>query len=222
MTAPDGLPPDTPDLAGPEAEVSVGFAAGGWLRGIPCAPGFAEAVAELARRRGVRPRELATAALLLVGSANAELDPGPGTARLDIAPPVGTDAATVRRALSLALALAEGKRPLREADHLETRLESLEYRNTALKRALERLAFQPLQGGISDVREAARLFGFVNEWCFDEAALMKRFRELAPVYHPDTGIVACRERMAQLIEARNLLLDHVRTAYAAGRWHQAR
>lgn len=222
MTAPDGLPSDSPGLLGPEAEESVGSAMTEWDRGIPCPPDFAEAVATLARRRGVRPRELAAAALLLVGSVGSEPDPGPGTAWLDIAPPLGSDEAAVRRALGVAVALAEGKRPLREADRLEVRLQSLEYRNKALRGALERVAFQPLEGGITDVREAARLFGFVNEWCFDEALLMKRFRELAPVYHPDTGVIAGRERMTQLIEARNLLLDHVRTAYTTGRWRRAR
>jgi hypothetical protein len=30
------------------------------------------------------------------------------------------------------------------------------------------------------------------------------------VFHPDTGLMACPERMRQLIEARKLLLDYVK------------
>ncbi|HRJ61647.1 MAG TPA: hypothetical protein PKZ99_10770, partial [Azospirillaceae bacterium] len=108
--------------------------------------------------------------------------------------------------------------PVAEVEKLQTRVETLEYRGKALTNALERVSFQVLEGGIRDVRDAAQIFGFANEWCFDEDRVTRRFRELAPVYHPDTGVVADRERMAQLIEARNLLVRHVRTAYAAGKW----
>jgi len=38
----------------------------------------------------------------------------------------------------------------------------------------------------------------------------RRFRELAPVYHPDTGVVGCRRRMALLIEARDVLVGFLR------------
>jgi hypothetical protein len=217
MTAPDGLSLEAPPFSGPAGDRLGGALAAFWDGArIACPPDFAAAVLALAARRRTTPGALASAALLLVGATGYESDPGPGEAYLDLVPPPDADDGMVRRALALALALAEGKRPLREAERVEIRLQSLEYRNKALSGALERLAFQPLDGGVTDAREAARLFGFVNEWCFDEARVLKRFRELAPVYHPDTGVVACRERMAQLIEARNLLVRHVRTAYVAG------
>lgn len=108
--------------------------------------------------------------------------------------------------------------PAAEAERLNARIETLEYRNKALTNALERVSFQPLDGGVQEVRDAAQIFGFANEWCFDEDRVRRRFRELAPVYHPDTGVVADRNRMTQLIEARNLLIHHVRTAYVSGRW----
>lgn len=155
----------------------------------------------LAQARGVEPAALLTAARLLAGED-------------------GPDANV--RAAQLALAAA-GRGPSRltpaaEVERLQTRVETLEYRGRALTNALERVSFQVLDSGIRDVRDAAQIFGFANEWCFDEDRVTRRFRELAPVYHPDTGVVADRERMAQLIEARNLLVRHVRTAYAAGKW----
>lgn len=186
---------------------------------ISCEAGFAEAVAALAARRGCDPSDLAVAALLLAPDKVA--DPGGGGAWLDLLLPAGYDVATLRRALAAAVALADPERQLAhrtEIDRMSATVESLGHRNRALSRALERVSFQPLDGKLTEVRDAARLFGFINEWCFDEDRVVRRFRELAPVYHPDTGIVACRERMAQLIEARNLLIGHVRTVYGSGAW----
>ncbi len=183
------------------------------LHAVPCEPAFRAAVLELAARRGCDVAALVGAALLL--GAEAMPDPGAGEATLDLRLSPGLDGAAVRRALATALAVADGWR-------LAGRLETLEYRNKALANALERVSFQPLEGELTHVRDAASLFGFVNEWCFDEDRVVRRFRELAPVYHPDTGMVGCRQRMAQLIEARNLLIKHVRTAYSSGEWAKRR
>lgn len=165
---------------------------------------LADAMAALADERGVSVAALLDAARLLAG----------------VAPDEG--AAGDIRAAEAALALA-GRGVVRmvpavEADRLNARIETLEYRNKALTNALERVSFQPLDGGVREVRDAAQVFGFANEWCFDEDRVRRRFRELAPVYHPDTGVVADRNRMTQLIEARNLLIRHVRTAYVSGQW----
>jgi hypothetical protein len=161
----------------------------------------AQALARLADERGVCVRALLDAARLLTGGDGPQADSA---------------------AAELALAAA-GRGPQRlvpaaDIEKRETRIEMLEYRNKALTGALERVSFQPLDGGLREVRDAAQIFGFANEWCFDEDRVTRRFRELAPVYHPDTGVVADRERMAQLIEARNLLIRHVRTAYPSGGW----
>ncbi|NYZ13489.1 hypothetical protein HL658_13090 [Azospirillum sp. RWY-5-1] len=224
MTAPDGfsfdpLPGAAEGVAFPGASVSAGTALPGATvqQPVPCDPGFARRVAELAARRGGTPTAIASAALLL-GSAAAE-DPGPGPGVLVLHLPRREDPAAVRRALAAALDLAEGATvPAAQADRLRNRVETLEYRAKSLANALERVSFRPLDGGVREVRDAAQIFGFGNEWCFDEDRVVRRFRELAPVYHPDTGVVACRERMAQLIEARNLLIRHVRVAYRAGAW----
>ncbi|WP_345773884.1 hypothetical protein [Azospirillum endophyticum] len=169
---------------------------------------------------------LAAAALLLAPEGGA--DPGPrdagGEGVLEVGGTHAGDGA-IRRALAAALALADpGARilPAEDVRRLEAAVETLGYRNKTLAHALQRLSFRPLDGRITDVRDAAQLFGFVNEWCFDEDRVRRRFRELAPVYHPDTGIVACRERMGQLIDARNLLVRHVRSVYGSGDWMAGR
>ncbi|MCW2235882.1 hypothetical protein [Azospirillum canadense] len=242
MTAPDGLPYEALDsrsdaLVHSEANLFPGSATRSAsppavspviAYAVSCPAGFAVAVLTLARARGVDVSALASAALLLA----PERMPDPGVPEepderavlvLRLAP--GLDDAAVRRGLAAALALADpGLRlvPAADVGTLEAAVETLTYRNKALAHALERVSFRPLDGPMTQVRDAAQLFGFVNEWCFDEDRVVKRFRELAPVYHPDTGVVACRERMSQLIDARNLLIRHVRTAYRSGAWADRR
>lgn len=189
---------------------------------MPCGAHFRAAILELAAARGVGVPMLAAAALLLAPEEGA--DPGlrdsGGEGALEVGDAGAPDSA-IRRALAAALALAgPGARilPGEDVRRLEAAVETLGYRNKTLAHALQRLSFQPLDGRITEVRDAAQLFGFVNEWCFDEDQVRRRFRELAPVYHPDTGIVACRERMGQLIDARNLLVHHVRSVYGSGDW----
>lgn len=229
MTAPDGFSAESLGDAGssepPRPRASFRVMEAGLdacpVGHVSCDPGFAQAVLTLAGRRHISVAQLADAVLTVMPQPT-EADPGPGAAHLDAGATVERGEALLRRALATALALADVSYPLSGATRMHGRIQTLEYRNKLLHGALERVAFQPLDGDLTDVREAARLFGFVNEWCFDEDRVLRRFRELAPVYHPDTGVVACRQRMAQLIEARNLLVRHVRTAYAAARWRRAR
>ncbi|CBS85758.1 hypothetical protein [Azospirillum lipoferum] len=205
-------------MTAPE-ETSSSPAAG---RTVPCGARFRAAVLELAAMRGVGVPLLLAASLLLApeGGADPGLRDSDGEAVLEVGKTDASDAA-IRKALAMALALSDpGARilPGEDVRRLEAAVETLGYRNKTLAHALQRLSFQPLDGRITDVRDAAQLFGFVNEWCFDEDQVRRRFRELAPVYHPDTGIVACRERMGQLIDARNLLVHHVRNVYGSGDW----
>ncbi|WP_029007918.1 hypothetical protein [Azospirillum halopraeferens] len=228
MVAPDGFPFDPPD--GPFGPGGLSARAGGAAApscAVPCFPDFHDAVLRLAARRGCDAGALAAAALLVTPDIAGIDDPGApadgeATAVLAVLAEHPAEPAVIRRALAAALALADPQawRLVRGADlsRLEAQVQVLDYRNKALVNALERVSFQPLDGGLTQVRDAARLFGFVNEWCFDEDRVVRRFRELAPVYHPDTGVVGCRDRMVQLIEARNLLIRHVRTAYTSGAW----
>lgn len=211
MTPPDGSAADALALL----DDGAGRSAVAAFPGVFCDPSpaapppdLADALATLAAERGLRAEDLLNAARLLCGGDCA------------------SDMELTVRAAELALAAAgRGERRVvatAEIDRLRARAEMHEYRSKALADSLARVAFQPLKGGVRDVREAAQIFGFANEWCFDEDRVTRRFRELAPVYHPDTGVAADRERMTQLIEARNLLLRHVRTAYASGEWARRR
>ncbi|MFD1626654.1 hypothetical protein [Azospirillum griseum] len=213
MTAPIGDSPPMPHLATDSPP----------LRRVPCGVRLRDAVVALAAARGTDAGALARAATLLLPDG-AE-DPGDhdadGAAVLTLCASVTGSDAAVRRALAAAVALADpGFRvmPAGDVGRLEAAVETLGYRNKALAHALQRLSFQPLDGRITEVRDAALMFGFVSEWCFDEDLVRRRFRELAPVYHPDTGVVACRERMGQLLDARNILIQHVRTVYPSGAW----
>lgn len=134
--------------------------------------------------------------------------------------PVGLADADVRRCLALAVALAVPE-TLRFADHqakaaaaaaAAERERALAADRDAARAALERLAFRPLEGGVRSPAQAARVMGFPSEFGCTSDQVSRRFRELAPVFHPDTGLVACPERMRQLIEARRVLLDFARTS----------
>jgi hypothetical protein len=79
-----------------------------------------------------------------------------------------------------------------------------------LRQAIERVSFRPLRGGVRTAAQAAYILGMPSEWGLDEATINARYRLLAPIYHPDGAQLADAERMAQLIEARNLLLRHLK------------
>lgn len=89
---------------------------------------------------------------------------------------------------------------------------SLKEQLAILRQALDRVSFRPLRGGVRTAAQAAYVLGMPSEWGLDEATVNARYRLLAPIYHPDGGQLADAERMAQLIEARALLLRHLRQA----------
>ncbi len=210
---------------------------------VPCRASFRAAVLALAKKRGVDTAELVRMVLTLVSPAVRACIPDPGvqgpeeaddpvrsqgsgrrmtptlvpTLVLRLDPDL--DHSTIRQALALALALDDPKGykliPLEEHSRLTTSVERLEYRNRALASAVQRLSFRPRAGRLG-LREAALVLGFANEYEYDEQLVTKRFRELAPIFHPDTGISPCRERLALLIDARNLLIKHLRAIPAAG------
>ncbi len=194
----------------------------GWS--VPCSAAFADAVRSLALRRAVNPAKLVHQVLDLTNwhVLQNTPDPGPGNPEgyngharvtLWLDGPEELDAATVRRAMALALTLAGGgglSPEQQERRRLQIQVDKLHYRNRALMSAIERLAFPPGDHPPQTVTEAAAMIGLVAERSFDEQRVTKRFRELAPVFHPDTGILPCKRRMALLIEARNLLIRHLR------------
>jgi hypothetical protein len=138
----------------------------------------------------------------------------PPAERAYIAEPPITDRAELEAALDSAeQALAALQEPgagagrLAEAGH---EIADLKEQLATLRQALARLSFRPLRGGVKTAAQAAYVLGMPSEWGLDEATVNARYRLLAPIYHPDGGQLADAERMAQLIEARRLLLRHIR------------
>ena len=76
---------------------------------------------------------------------------------------------------------------------------------TRLLRALDLLAFAPLPDGVRSTTDAFYVFGWHERVEPDGERLGKRFRDLAMIFHPDTGVVPSAAHMAQLIDARDLL-----------------
>ena len=75
-----------------------------------------------------------------------------------------------------------------------------------LHRALDLLAFTPLPDGVRSTADAFYVFGWHERVEPDGERLGKRFRDLAMIFHPDTGVLPSAAHMAQLIDARDLLV----------------
>jgi hypothetical protein len=213
------------------------------LYSVLCPPAFAEAVNALAERRDNTLSGLVDGVLALVhpglramvadpGSGGAEAGsisesssseegPSPPPAVLSLSLRPGLAHGTIRQALAVALALDDplgwSLRRQEENAELRARVEKLEYRTGQLVQALEKISFEPREEGIASLAEAAAVFGFRGHQAVDEQMITRRFRQLAPIYHPDTGMLPCRRRMALLIEARKFLLSHVRRTYGGWR-----
>ncbi|MBI1209029.1 MAG: hypothetical protein GC191_17290 [Azospirillum sp.] len=190
---------------------------------VSCPPSFRAAVLRLCLRRHATVSSLIELVFALVDPAvrAAVADPGAGyengasPAKLTAWLTAGYSHGALRQALAVALALGGGASgwrlvPDEQAARLAEACDRLEQRAGLLASALARLAFRPLDGGPQTLAEAARIMGFGDPHELDERAVARRFRELAPVYHPDTGALPCRERLSQLIDARGLLVRHLR------------
>lgn len=212
---------------------------------VPCAAWFRDAVSALAEGRGVNAADLARSILLALPAVtiDAAPDPGePGAAdretvilksgpaagrpwrrkpRLQIRMAEGSSPAQIRRALGLALALAEGridlaidpKRPpeprapaVQDAAVAEAlvRLAQAEAENQRLRGTVATLAFTPLPDGIRSREEALHVLGFPPNVKPAFATVRSRFRTLATVHHPDSP-TGSHDRMSQLNAALDLL-----------------
>lgn len=98
--------------------------------------------------------------------------------------------------------------PPREQPNNE--VERLSDENLRLRQALEQLAPKILPQPPRTPAQAAWLLGFASEWGLSEEMVTDRYRRLARIYHPDTGIASDSNRMAQITAARSLLIRHLK------------
>jgi len=98
--------------------------------------------------------------------------------------------------------------PPRELPNSE--VDRLSEENLRLRQALEQLAPKILPQPPRTPAQAAWLLGFASEWGLIEELVTDRYRRLARIYHPDTGVAADSNRMAQITAARSLLMRHLK------------
>ena len=122
------------------------------------------------------------------------------------------DAATLRKALALALALDKREWALslentKQRAQRKTRHDKNEQRIAELERGIERLAFRPLPSNCRTLEDACYIFGLRASVRPSEEQVRRRFRDLASVFHPD-AVKGDHERMSQLNQAMLLFKDY--------------
>jgi hypothetical protein len=212
---------------------------------VSCSSAFREAVEALAEHRQVNVGDLARSVLLVVPAAQVEGFPDPGEPpshdretvilksgpaegrpwrrkpRLQVRMPPGHAIPFIRRALGLALALAEGslsvtledpKAPVQRS-HPEpppppppppAEEESDSDELERLRAIISALAFEPLKDGVRSRAEALYVLGFLPDARPDSRTVRAKFRMLATIHHPD-GEHGDHQRMSQLNQAMALL-----------------
>lgn len=115
----------------------------------------------------------------------------------------------VRQAILLASGLERSVYSITPAGQVETLTNALAretQRNAQLLDYLERLSFAPLPDGVRSDADALHVLGMPHTSLGDSEALARRFRAIAPVYHPDTGLPNSHGRMVQVLDARRRLM----------------
>lgn len=208
---------------------------------VPCSSAFREAVEALAESRQVNVGDLARSVLLVVPALEVERFPDPGEPpshdretvilksgpaegrpwrrkpRLQVRMPPGHGIAFIRRALGLALALAQGSLSVTLEDPKAMAQRSaplppppaIEEDPTAeelerLRAIISTLAFEPLSDGVRTRAEALYVLGFLPDAKPDSRTVRAKFRLLATIHHPD-GEHGDHQRMSQLNQAMGLL-----------------
>ncbi|MDR3518968.1 MAG: hypothetical protein P4M00_24475 [Azospirillaceae bacterium] len=135
--------------------------------------------------------------------------------KLRIRFPVRLDPGTVRKAAWTVVALTQRTSltltTVQQTQALEQEINRQRVRLEQFAAALETLAFRLQRNPIRNAAQAAYILGFAHEWGLDAPTVNSRFRSLAPIFHPDTGLISSADRMSQLVEARNFLLEHLKS-----------
>ena len=211
---------------------------------VPCSSAFREAVEALAEARQVNVGDLARSVLLVVPAETVEQFPDPGEPpshdretvilksgpaegrpwrrkpRLQVRMPPGHGISFIRRALGLALALAEGKllvsisdpsAPVQRSEPIVVPPPPPEEDDQPdeldrLKAIISALAFEPLIEGVRSRSEALHVLGFSPGATPDSRTVRAKFRMLATIHHPDSDL-GNHQRMSQLNQAMALLRD---------------
>jgi hypothetical protein len=211
---------------------------------VPCSSAFREAVEALAESRQVNVGDLARSVLLVVPADGVEQFPDPGEPpshdretvilksgpaegrpwrrkpRLQVRMPPGHAIPFIRRALGLALALADGKlavtlsdpsAPVQRSEPPPPPPPVIEEEPDAdeldrLRAIISTLAFEPLADGVRNRSDALHVLGFSPGAKPDSRMVRAKFRLLATIHHPDSDH-GDHERMSQLNQAMALLRD---------------
>ena len=154
---------------------------------------------------------------VILKSGKAKGRPWQRKPRLQVRMRAGYDSVFLRRALNMALAMDSGAVRV----HVEAPKFGLEAETQKSRRAAERarkeleqlealvsvLAFEPLRRDVETRADALYVLGYHAMARPDETRLRRRFRQLATVYHPDSGY-GSHERMSQLNSAMEYLKSH--------------
>ena len=195
---------------------------------IPCSSAFRDSVQALADARDVNVGDLARSVMLVVPpeAIAATEDPGEPAQgdretvtlksgrdagkpwrrkpRLQVRLPAGQDVVTLRRALNLALAMAEGERTVKvERNGQEDSNAKLVEAGKEIKRLrsiVGTLSFKLLPHGVRSRGEALYVMGFPQNAKLGPGLVKSRFRMLASIHHPDSAYGDTR-RMSQLNQA---------------------
>lgn len=207
---------------------------------VPCASRFRDEVLELAKTKNCNVADLARSVVLVVSPdvIHAHKDPGEPARddretvvlksgrsegkpwrrkpRLQVRMASGFAVDTIRKALSLALAIERGHMNVdvesevaKSATAMEQEAQHSLLRDThdeleRLRNVVQALHFEPLPEGVHNREQALYVLGFPPGSIPNLNGVRMRFRRLATVYHPD-GKDGCHQRMSQLNAAMELL-----------------
>lgn len=192
---------------------------------VRCRQDLHQAVTEAARRAGTSPAQLVRCALAILPATALEGLSDPGAPRprdairvgrrletplLRLRLPAGLTAVTIRRVLGFVVNMAAGRTVPRDAVSAQAQERDLaaeRAQGERLSEALAVLAGEPLKGGVRSRADALHVMRFPPDAKPMRDTVIARFRALAGVLHPDAGLVDHHGVMAQLLDARRILMQ---------------
>ncbi len=195
---------------------------------VHCSSHFRDQVLALARKRNVNAADLARSVLLVFPPETIAGVPDPGEPpagdretvilrsgpskgrpwrrkpRLQVRLAQGSDPKTARKALAVALALDRGESKIELRSARETSAAELRQEIERLVRVVSDLSPPVLPEGVKTAADALHVLGFSPGADPDFSEIRSRFRTLAAIHHPDSGI-GSHQRMAQLNQAVEVL-----------------